>query len=161
MAAITVIAPANPTAFLAETIAILNQTAASTAVSKAIPVPGWAHYATIVVGGLTLAGTTPTFDFTVRRYDSAANGYAAPDDGFLVPLGGWDGITQKTAAAGTDTVIDIGPTVVADDTGSATASDQYGVTAVLPPWLVYTYTTTDAADDADYDATITVYFRGR
>ena len=158
MAAITKITPANPRAFLCETIAIVNQTAASTTVRKAVPVPGWAKYATFVIGDLTLAGTTPTFDFVVERYDSAANSYATPDDGFRVPLGGWNGITQKTAATATDTVIDIGPTVVADDTGSATASDQYGVTAVLPAWLIYSYTTTDAADDADYSATITCYF---
>ena len=160
MATITKITPANPTAFLCETIAIVNQLAASTTVRKAIAVPPWAKFATIVVGSLTLGGTTPTFDFVVRRYDSAANAYGQPDDGFLVPLGGWDGITQKSAAADTDTVIDIGPTVPTDDTGSATASDQYGVTAVLPPWLVYQYTTTDSLDDADYSATISCYFRG-
>lgn len=157
MAAITVITPANPRAFLCETIAITNQTANSTTVSKAIAIPAWAHYATFVIGDLTMGGTTPLFDFVVRRYDSAANSYAAPDDGFLVPVGGWDGITQKTAASATDTVIDIGPTVVADDTGSATASDQYGVTAVLPQWLVYQYTTDGTTDDEDYSATITCY----
>lgn len=161
MAAITKITPANPTAFLCETIAIVNQTAASTTVRKAVPVPGWAHYATFVIGSLTLGGTTPTFDFVIERYDSAANSYGQPDDGFLVPLGGWNGITQKTSASSTETVIDIGPTVITDDTGSASASDQYGVTAVLSPWLIYSYTTTDAADDADYSATITCYFRGR
>jgi hypothetical protein len=159
MAAITKIVPANPTAFLCETIAIVNQVAASTTVRKAIPVPPWAKYATIVVGSLTIAGTTPTFDFVVRRYDSAANAYGQPDDGFLIPLGGWDGITQKVGQTDTDTVIDIGPQVVTDDTGSATLSDQYGVTAVLPPWLVYVYTTTDSLDDADYSATISCYFR--
>lgn len=159
MTAITKISPANPTAFLCESIAITNQTANSTTVTKAIPVPPWAKYATIVIGDLTMGGTTPLFDFVVRRYDSAANSYGQPDDGFLVPLGGWDGITQKTAAAATDTVIDIGPQVVADDTGSATASDQYGVTAVLPPWLVYQYTTDGTTDDEDYSATITCYFR--
>jgi len=158
MAAITVITPANPRAFLAETINIVNQTPASVTVNKAIPVPGWAKFATFVIGDLTLSGTTPSFAFQIRRYDSAANGGAAPDDGFLVPIGGWDGITTKTAGTAIDTVIDIGPTVPTDDVGSATASDQYGVTAVLPPWLVYTYTTTDSNDDADYSATITVYF---
>ena len=159
MAAITKIAPANPTAFLCETIAITNQTANTTVVTKAIPIPKWASYATIVIGDLTMTGTSPLFDFVVRRYDSAGNSYAAPDDGYLVPLGGWDGITQKTAATASDTVIDIGPTVVADDTGSATASDQYGVTAVLPDWLVYQYTTDGTTDDEDYAATITCYLR--
>jgi len=159
MAAITKIVPANPRAFLCETIAITNQTANTTVVSKAIPVPAWASYATIVIGSLTMAGTSPLFDFVVKRYDSAANAYGQPDDGYLVPLGGWDGITQKTAASDTDTVIEIGPTVTTDDTGSATASDQYGVTAILPPWLVYQYTTDGTTDDEDYAATITCYFR--
>lgn len=157
MAAITTIDMASRDYKLCETIAITNQTAASTTVSKAIAIPRWARRATFVIGSLTMAGTNPRFDFVVKGYDVAANGGAAPDDGYLYMLGGWDGITQKTAASDTDTVVDIGPEVDVDDTGSATASDRYGVQAALPRWLVYQYTTVDNADDADYAATISLY----
>lgn len=163
MAAITVLTPSpgGPHGGLYETIAIVNQTAASTAVSKAIAVPEWARYCTFVVEMTTVAGTSPTFDFTVRGYDGAANSFGAPDDGFLYLLGaGWDGITQQTGAK--TATIHIGPDIATDDTGSATASDAYGVGAPLPiGFLVYTYTTTDAtdADDTDYSGTITAYFR--
>jgi hypothetical protein len=142
---------------LLETIAITNQTADSAAVTKAVAVPKWAEYATIVIGGLTMAGTSPLFDFIVGAVNVAAG--AVPDSAQQIPLGGWDGITQKTAAAATSTVIDIGPNVATDDSGSATASDRYGIAAVLPEWLYYTYTTDGTTDDEDYAATISIYFR--
>ena len=157
MAAITQIALTHPRYTLLETIAILNQTANSTAVTKAIAPPTWAQYATFVVDGLTMGGTSPLFDFIIGGVNIAVT--QPPDDGDLIPLGGWDGITQKTAATDTTTTIDIGPNVTTDDTGSATASDHYGITAVLPPWLYYTYTTDGTTDDEDYDATISVFFR--
>lgn len=156
MAALTVISNNGQNYQLLETIAIVNQTAASTAVTKAVPVPGWARYATFVINDLTMGGTGPTFDFIIQGVDVALN--QPPNSTDLFTFGGWDGITQKTAAAGTVTVIDIGPTYTADDTGSATASDRYAVQAALVPVLAYTYTTTDSADDADYSATISVYW---
>ena len=156
MAAITQIAVANPRAHLCETIAIVNQTTDSVAVTKAIAVPPWARQCIIIIQDLTMAGTSPLFDFQVRGVDVAVT--ATPDDGDLFTLGGWDGITQKTAAAGTQTVIAIGAHVVADDTGSATASDQYGIASALPAWIAYTYTTDGTTDDEDYDAVITVQF---
>lgn len=156
MAAITTVAPASGTG-LCETIAITNQTTASVAVNKAIMVPAWARYAQVVIANLTMTGTTPTLDFTLR----GCLGGAAPDDANLYLLGaGWDGITQKTGATATDTTIELGPAITTDDTGSATASDAYGVGCVLPPILVYTYTTSGVDDDEDYAATIHVYFRG-
>lgn len=161
MAAITEVTPSGLGAKggLLETIAITNQTAASTAVTKAVRVPSWARSAVFVISGLTLGGTTPTFDFILQAYNAAANGGAAPDDGFLMDVGGWDGITQKTSAAGTVTTIDVAIGLTNDDTGSATASDHYTINAPLPEWFVYKYTTTDSADDADYAAKISVYFR--
>ncbi len=159
MAAITKLTTGQQDSYLLETIAIVNQTAASTAVSKAFAVPQWARDATLVIGNLTLAGTTPTFDFALYGADVKAGGGGIPDDGFIYLLTGWAGITQKTAATATTTTIDIGPAIAADTTGSATASDRYGIQSLLPRWLVYKYTTTDAADDADYSATITVYFK--
>lgn len=154
MAAITAVTPSSPAGGLVETIAITNQTANSATVKKAVAVPSWANFATVVIGALTMGGTTPLFDF--KLYGTFSN---VPDDGSLYELGGWDGITQKTAAAGTVTTVDVGPTVVADDTGSATASDRYGVSSVLPNVLVYEYTTDGTTDDEDYAGTISVFFR--
>lgn len=137
-----------------ETIAITNQTADSAVVSKAFVVPSYATHATFVVN-LTMTGTTPTFDFTIRGCDGFP-----PDDGNLFLLGaGWDGITQKTAATDSYTTIHIGPDIATDDTGSATASDSYGVGSPLPNVMAYTYTTTGSDDDEDYAGTITVYWR--
>ena len=158
MTAITKIAPNNLSYQLLETIAIVDQAAAGpTVVYKAVPVPGWANFATMVIGGLTMAGTSP--DFTFELFGANVAVTQPPDDGAIYELGGWDGITPKTAAAATRTVIDIGPTYAVDDTGSATASDRYGVQAALPPWLVYKYSTTGGgAALEDYDATISVYW---
>jgi hypothetical protein len=157
MAAITQIAWNGASAQLLETIAITNQTANSTAVTKAVKVPAFANYATFVIDNLTMAGTSPLFDFTIQAVNITANG--TPDSDDLVLLGGWDGITQKTAASATNTTIDIGPLLDVDDTGSATASDRYGVQAVLPLWLAYTYTTDGTTDDEDYSGTISVYWK--
>lgn len=157
MAALTVIDMAGRSAKLCETIAITN--AASTgSVTKAIPVPQWANNATIVIGTLTMAGTSPLFDFIVYGVDTMG-GATAPDDGDLYALGGWDGITQKTAAAGTFTAIDIGPNLTADDTGSATATDRYGVQSLLPPVIAYKYTYDGTTGDEDYSGTISIYFK--
>ena len=157
MAALTVIAHNGRPKQLLETIAITNQTANSTAVTKAIPVPAWANYATFVIDNLTMAGTSPLFDFTIQGVNTSIN--EVPDDGDLFLLGGWDGITQKTAATASNTTINIGPNIPTDDTGSATASDSYGVTAVLTPWIAYTYTTDGTTDDEDYAAVISVFWR--
>ena len=157
MTAISQVTPSGGWALggLLETIAITNQTADSTAVSKYITVPPSARYATFVVN-LTMTGTTPTFDFNIRGHLGAAS----PDDADLFLLGaGWDGITQKTGATDTYTTVHIGPDIATDDTGSATASDAYGVGAPLPPILAYTYTTTGVDDDEDYSGTISVSFR--
>lgn len=157
MAAITTITTANQRFKLLETIAIVNQTANSTAVSKAVAVPAWARYATFVVDVTNMDGTSPLFDFTVKGANVADTN--PPDDADVFLLGaGWDGITQLTAEAPIIT-IHIGPDIPTDDTGSATADCAYGVSAPLPEYLVYTYTTDGTTDDEDYNATISIYFR--
>src|SRR3990172_77895 len=158
MAAITMLTPNRQNYQLLETIAIVDQAAAGpTSVTKGIYVPPWARHATFVINDLTMAGTSPDFDFKIEGVDVAIG--QPPDSDDLFMFGGWDGITTKPAAAGTVTVIDIGPTYTADDTGSATASDRYAVQAALVPWLAYTYTTTGGgAALEDYDATISVYW---
>ena len=159
MAAITTISLGGQSYKLCETIAITNQVANSTAVTKAIAVPPWAKDCTLVIGNLTMTGTTPLFDFALYGADVAVAAGQPPDDGYIYLLAGWAGITQKTAATATTTTIDVGPTIALDTTGSATASDRYGIQSLLPPWLVYKYTTDGTTDDEDYAATITVYFK--
>jgi len=133
----------------------VNQTADSTAVLKAVAKPPWARSATFVVDATVIAGTLPTLAFALFGVDTS--GTNPPDDGKTWPLGSWDGTTAKTAAS--TTAIDVGPEVTVDDTGSATADDHYGVNCVLPPWIVYRYTTTGGvADDEDFTFTIAVYW---
>lgn len=159
MTALTQIGWNGASAQQLEVIAITNQTANSTAVTKAIRVPVWANYATFVIDNLTMGGTSPLFDFVIGAVNITASSTGTPDSDDQVQLGGWDGITQKTAASATNTTIDIGPLITVDDTGSATASDRYGVQAVLPEWLFYTYTTDGTTDDEDYSGTISVYWK--
>ena len=158
MAAITMLTPNRQNYQLLETIAIVDQAAAGpTSVTKGIYVPPWARHATFVINDLTMGGTSPDFTFVIEGVDVALT--QPPDSDDLFMFGGWDGITPKTAAAGTVTVIDIGPEYAADDTGSATASDRYGIQTALVPVLAYTYSTTGGgAALEDYDATISVYW---
>lgn len=156
MAAITTIDMGAAASKLLETIAITNQATDTVVTRKAVAVPSWARYATIVIK-LTMTGTSPLFDFALEGADTVGTP-GAPNDSAVWALGGWDGITQKTSATNQYITIDIGPTLAADDTGSATASDRYGVQAALPPWLVYKYTTDGTTDDEDYAGTISIYF---
>ena len=158
MAALTMLTPSRQAWQLLETIAITDQGAAGpTTVQKGVFVPTWAHHAIFVINDLTMAGTSPDFTFIIEAVDVAI--LQPPDATGTYPLGGWDGITAKTAAAGTSSVIDIGPDYAADDTGSATLSDRYAVQAALPPVLAYSYSTTGAgASLEDYSATISVYW---
>ena len=140
-------------------VAIVDQTAASTAVTRFIRCPPGARYCTWFLYVDVVDGTTPKLDFVVRTPDA----YGFPDGGTLFGIGEWDGITQITSAASPFLVtIDIGPGVTGianDDTGSASASCHYSINAELPPVLAYTYTTQDAADDADYSFRLAVNFR--
>lgn len=138
-----------------EDVTITNQTAASTAVKSAFYVPKWATKLVMYIFYDSATGTTPTFAFTMGIPDFGdATTFAAPTDAtdIAVTLGNaaWDGITTLTGGGPYLIVIEIGPDVTDDDTGSATASCFYGIHMELPPVLNYTYTTTDSADDADY-----------
>jgi len=159
MAVFTVVAPtagSDPRHQLLETVAIVNQTANSTAVSKAVVVPRWATSAVFLLSVTTMGGTSPLLDFKL----SGVN-WNTLDTSHAWDLGGWDGITQLTGAVSPVMVaIDVGPNIAADDTGSATASCRYGVNCSLPPVIVYTYTTDGTTDDEDYDFTISVSFKG-
>jgi hypothetical protein len=165
MAAVTInTADAGRGYRLLETVTITDQAAASTAVRKAVKVPGWAESCTFFVLVRSMAGTTPLFDFKLEVPDIFTDAkFAAPDDGALSDLGGWDGITQLTAAASPVLIlVDVGPEIAADDSGSATASCRYGVNASLTPWIAYKYTTAgNGAAKEDYAFDIAVQFRGR
>ena len=71
----------------------------------------------------------------------------------------WNGILQVTAAGPSQIVVEVGPDVTDDDTGSATASCYYGVKGELPPVLTYKYTTADGGDDCDYTFRIACMWR--
>jgi hypothetical protein len=146
-----------------ENVTITNQTAASTAVTKAVRVPSWAKSMSFYLFVDSMAGTGETLDFVVGHPDfGSTTRFAAPtDDTDIATLGNtpWNGITQITAAGPSVVEVNIGPDYTDDDTGSATASCIYFVKAILPPWVTYTYTTADGGDDADYAFRIVAVFR--
>lgn len=139
---------------LLENQVITNQTANSATIVKAISPPRWARYAIFYLNITSMAGTTPLLDFKIEAVDPGDFDTTA-----VTAIGSWDGITQKTAAANTLDLIEIGPDLLDDDTGSATASGQYSIQAVLPTWLMYTITTDGTTDDEDYTFTLGVEFR--
>jgi hypothetical protein len=137
-----------------EDVTITNQTAASTAVTKGVSVPAWANKVLFHIFHDSQGGTTPKFDFVLGVPDwGSTTLIASPTDATdVASLGnaGWNGITQVTGTGAYQIVVEVGPDVTDDDTGSATASCWYGVKAELPPVITYTYTTADSNDDADY-----------
>lgn len=139
---------------LLETLAIVNQTANSASVVGAINPPRWARHAIFYLNITSMGGTSPLLDFKLEAVDPSDF-----DTSAVAPLGSWDGITQKTAATNSLDIIEVGPDLVADDTGSATASGHYAVRAVLPTWIMYTITTDGTTDDEDYSATLSAEFR--
>lgn len=147
-----------------EDVTISNQTAASTAVKKGVRVPPWASHASFYIFYDAATGTSPTFDFVMGVPDFGDEvAFVTPTDATdaaaVIGNADWNGITQLTGAGPYIVAVHLGPDVTDDDTGSATASCTYGVKAVLPPVLTYTYTTTDSADDADYRFRIVVQFK--
>ncbi len=164
MAAITMnTAPIRNGVQFLESVVITNQTAASTAVTSGVSVPAWATKLVLTIFFDSSGGTTPKFDFVLGTPDwGSLTLLAAPTDATDVATLGnaaWDGITQVTGAGPYQIVIEVGPDVTDDDTGSATASCYYGVKCELPPVITYKYTTQDAADDADYTFRIVAMWR--
>lgn len=134
-----------------ETQVITNQTANTATIVKGLGTPDWAKYATFYLQITSMGGTSPLLDFKLEALDPTN-----PDSAAAAPLGSWDGITQKTAATASLTTIDVGPGLTIDDTGSATASDNYKVDAPLPTMLMYTITTDGTTDDEDYTFNLSV-----
>ena len=143
-----------------ENVDITDATAATVVIAKAVNVPEWAKYATWILNADAgaIGGTTPTLDFKLEGVDPWDL-----DEASIYPIGGWDGVTQITAATARSLhVIDIGPGVTGiadDDTGSATATDRYTINAPLPFVILYTITVNGADDDEDYAFTLSVQFR--
>lgn len=146
-----------------EDVTITNQTANSAAVTKGVRVPAWATKALFYIFYDSAGGTTPLFDFTLGMPDWGSGArFATPtDDTDLSALGNaaWNGITQITGTGPYVIVVEVGPDVTDDDTGSATASCYYGVKTELPPIITYTYTTDGTTDDEDYSFRIAVHFK--
>jgi len=137
-----------------ESVAITNQSTNSLAVTKALVVPTWATKALFHIFYDLAAGTSPLFDFVLGVPDWGSRDlFAAPTDATDVATLGnaaWNGITQITGTGAYQIVVEVGPDVTDDDTGSATASCWYGVKCELPPVITYTYTTDGTTDDEDY-----------
>ncbi len=127
----------------------------------AIRVPTGARSALFMLFIDAMTGSTPLLDFTLSVPDLTNEN--SLDDSPLANLGGWDGITQKTAAASpTLTTVAVGEGITGiadDDTGSATATDHYSVNTVLPPIIAYTITVDGTTNDEDYTYRLAVYFR--
>jgi len=137
-----------------ESVAIVNQSTNTLATTKALSVPYWATKVLFHIFYDSATGTSPQFDFVVGVPDWGSRDLlAAPTDATDVATLGnaaWNGITQVTGAGPYQIVVEVGPGVPDDDTGSATASCWYGVGTELPPVITYTYTTDGTTDDEDY-----------
>lgn len=141
---------------LLETVAILNQTAASTAVSRYFTVPSWAKYMTFQVDITTIGGTTPTLDILLQGVNPWTLDTTHVDTLFTFTQ-----VTAVTTYSALRVFVGPGVTGIADDTTlSGTASAVGTLNQLLLPKYVYKYTTTDSADDADYNFTVSAHFRG-
>lgn len=137
-----------------ETWAHVNYTS-DTATTGAFSPPGWARWMVIYLNNDVVAGTTGLVDFKLESVNP--NNFDVAEG--VIPLGDWDGITQVTNTTNQQIVIEVGPEVTADDTGSATASCRYGVRAILPTWVYYTLTFDSTTEDEDYTGSLVVEFR--
>ena len=138
-----------------ESVAILNQTAASTAVSKAFFVPKWAKYMIFQVDITVIGGTTPTLDILLQGVNPGTLDTTHVDTLFTLTQ-----VTAVTTYSALRVFVGPGVTGIADDvTLSGTASAVATLNQILLPAYVYKYTTTDSADDADYTFTISAHFR--
>ena len=160
-----VVLPSNqPTVQFLEDFNQLNVTAAQAAPGfKCVRVPSWATKAVFTIFYDASGGTTPLFDFVLGVPDwGSPTLLNAPTDATDVATFGnaaWDGITQVTGAGPYQIVVEVGPDVTDDDTGSATASCYYGVKGELPPIIAYKYTLDRGTTDEDYTFRIAVLWR--
>jgi hypothetical protein len=131
--------------------------------TRAVSVPEWATKAIFYIFYDAAAGTSPLFDFTLGVPDWGSRTLLAePTDATDVSTLGnaaWNGITQVTGAGPYQIVVEVGPDVTDDDTGSASASCWYGVKAELPPIITYTMTIDTTTNDEDYTIRLAVQWK--
>ena len=126
-------------------------------------VPDWATKVLFYIFYDSAAGTSPLFDFVLGVPDFGSTTLiSAPSDATDVATLGnaaWNGITQVTGAGPYQIVVEVGPDVADDDTGSATASCYYGVKGELPPVITYTITVDTTTNDEDYTIRLVAFWK--
>jgi hypothetical protein len=146
----------NKSSQLLESVAITDQTAASTAVSKYFTVPTWARYMVLQVDATVQGGSSPTLDILIQGINPWTLDTAHVDTLYTFTQ-----VTAVTTYSALRVFCGPGVTGIADDvTLSGTASAVATWNTVLLPIYVYKYTTVDSADDADYTFTLSAHFRG-
>jgi hypothetical protein len=123
-------------------------------------VPEWATKVVFYIFYDSAAGTSPLFDFVLGVPDFGTAG-SVTDGTDVATLGNaaWNGITQVTGTGAYLIVVEVGPDVTDDDTGSATASCYYGVKAELPPVITYKITIDTTTNDEDYAFRILAHWK--
>ena len=150
-AAIGADAPYKGVQFL-ENVTVTNGTGmGGDTLTKGLYVPDWATKLVLYIFYDSATGTSPLFDFVLGVPDFGTEDTVS-DGTDVATLGNaaWNGITQVTGAGPYQIVVECGPDVTDDDTGSATASCWYGVKAELPPVITYTITIDTGTNDEDY-----------
>ncbi len=132
--------------------------------TRGVSVPPWATKAVFTIFYDSATGSSPLFDFTLGTPDwGSLTLIAAPtdatDQATTFGNAAWNGITQVTGAGPYQIVVEVGPDVTDDDTGSATASCYYGVKGELPPVLTYNLSVDNTTTDEDYTIRLAVLWR--
>ncbi len=128
--------------------------------TRGLRVPAWATKAIFYIFYDSSAGTSPLFDFVLGVPDfGTANTITDGTDIATLGNAAWNGITQVTGTGAYQIVVEVGPDVTDDDTGSATASCWYGVKAELPPYITYTMTIDTTTNDEDYAFRLVVQWK--
>lgn len=139
-------------------VSITNQTPTATT-RNFVRTPPWAKYATLYLFHTSQAGTTPLLDILVEVPDfSTAALLTAPDNGNVGTLGNF-APTQITGTGAFQQQVHMGPGVIDDNTGSATADASYGINCVLPPVISFGYTVDGTTGDEDYAFLVVVHYR--
>ena len=133
------------------------------AITKAVAVPAYATKVLFYIFYDAATGTSPLLDFILGTPDWGSRTLlAAPTDATDVATLGdaaWNGITQVTGAGPYQIVVEAGPDVTDDDTGSATASCHYGIKCELPPVITYTITIDTTTNDEDYTIRLAAHWK--
>ncbi len=131
--------------------------------TRGLHVPPWATKVVFTLFHDSSAGTTPTVDFVLGVPDWGTRSLLLnPTDATDVATLGnaaWNGITTITGTGPYQIVVEVGPDVTDDDTGSATASCWYGVKCELPPVITYKISLDGTTTDEDYTQRLAAMWR--